>query len=704
MTHQPAPPHPPHPPLQPRRIQRLLVANRGEIARRIVRAARDLGIETVGVFSDADATAPYVSECDSAVRLPGTAPAETYLDVAAIIDAARRTEADAVHPGYGFLAENADAAQAVIDAGLTWVGPSPAAMRAMASKLSAKQIVQAAGVPVLPSVPLEGDDADAWTRPAEQVGFPVLVKASAGGGGRGMRIVDTPDALAAAVRAARREAQAAFGDETVYCERLVRRGRHVEVQVIGDLAGTVVHAYERECSLQRRHQKILEESPSPGTHPDVLARMYEAAVAVAKAVDYTSLGTVEFMLEDPDPSSPPGSDPDARFFFLEMNTRLQVEHPVTEMVTGLDLVEHQLRLAGGEPLDLEQSHIVPIWNAVEVRLVAEDPATGWVPSSGTLTRFEPPDIPGVRWETGVRSGSVVPPHYDSLLAKVIAHGETRDEAFDLLRAALRGLRVHGVATNRQALLALLDDPDVRAGRTTTDLLESRPDALLPPLPPEVRARHALAGALAGYCARQAQRPVGLAPVGWRSMADSVETCALVAADPVLTGEASVEACTVVLRTTRHDQMTAVVDGAAAMDVRVHDWDGEWLDHEVDGIRSRAAVLLAPESDDQDRRIDVFAAGHATRWVEPARLPAGDRAEAARGPSSPVPGTVVAVHVSPGDLVAAGDALVVLEAMKMEHRITADSDASVVEVAVAVGDAVDAHEVLVVLEPKERTDA
>jgi acetyl/propionyl-CoA carboxylase alpha subunit len=699
-------------PQRPRRLTRLLIANRGEIARRITRAARGLGIETVAVFSDADATAVYVTECDLAVRLPGTAAATTYLDVAAIIDAARRSGADAVHPGYGFLAENADAAQAIINAGLTWVGPPPAAMRALASKLTAKDLVADAGVPVLPSVRLDGDDEQEWTTAVEGIGYPVLLKASAGGGGRGMRVVDSPAGLGEAVRAARREAQAAFGDPTVFCERLVRRGRHVEVQVIGDLAGTILHVYERECSLQRRHQKILEESPSPGTHADVLARMTQAAVAVAKAVDYSSLGTVEFLLDEADTGGRPGAqpdaeldarsgpDPDARFYFLEMNTRLQVEHPVTEMLIGIDLVEYQLRLAGGEPLDLEQSHLVPFGHAVEVRLVAEDAAAGWVPSSGTLTRFEPPEIRGVRWESAVRTGSVVPPHYDSLLAKVIAHGESRDEAFDLLRAALRGLRVHGVATNREVLLALLDDPDVRAGRTTIDLLESRADSLLTPLPPEVGTRHALVAALAAHCARAADAPHRhLAPGGWRSMADAVDTTVLVAAQ----GPASAPS-TVVLRTTRHDQLTAVVDGSAPMDVRVHNWDGEWLDHEVDGVRARAAVLLGPETDDEDRTIDVFGAGYASRWVEPARLPAGDRAETARGPSSPVPGTVVAVHVSPGDVVAAGDALVVLEAMKMEHRITANSDAAVVEVAVAVGDAVDAHEVLVVLEPKERTDA
>ncbi len=670
-------------------IRRLLVANRGEIARRIIRAARGLGIETVGVFSDADADARYVGECDLAVRLPGTSAADTYLDVVAVVAAAKRTGADAVHPGYGFLAENADAAQAVLDAGLVWVGPRPDAMRAMASKLAAKQIVAAAGVPVLPGARLDGDDTQIWAKAAAEIGYPLLVKASAGGGGRGMRVVDDPDALTDAVQAARREAGAAFGDATVYAERYVRRGRHVEVQVVGDHAGTVLHAFERECSLQRRHQKILEESPSPGAHPDVLARMYQAAVAAARAVDYTSLGTVEFLLDDPDPTTEPGTDAQARFYFLEMNTRLQVEHPVTEMITGLDLVATQLLLATGEPLHVTQDDVSVSGHAVEVRLVAENPAAGWVPSSGRLLRFEPPDVPGVRWDSGVVTGSTVPAYYDSLIAKVIAHGSTRTQALDRLRAALSGLRVHGVATNREALLAILDDADVRVGRTTIDVLEARADSFVTPPSTDLLDRHAVTAALAARAERETRRPTrALAPTGWRSMAETVETV-------IFGGDV---ARRVTLRTGRTGTTTVAVDDATPVEVHTHSWDGEILDVELDGVRRPARVLVGEERDDAERTIHVFADGHASAWTEPARLPAGEGSESARGPSSPVPGTIVAVHVNPGDVVAAGDPLVVLEAMKMEHRITADADASVVEVVVAVGDAVDAHEVLVVLEP------
>ncbi|MGB9375153.1 MAG: biotin/lipoyl-containing protein, partial [Jiangellales bacterium] len=341
-------------------------------------------------------------------------------------------------------------------------------------------------------------------------------------------------------------------------------------------------------------------------------------------------------------------------------------------------------------LTVAQDDVERHGHAVEVRLVAEDPAACWVPSSGTLVRFEPPDVPGVRWDSGVASGSAVPPYYDSLIAKIIAHAPTRDEALDRMRAALRGLRVHGVATNRQALLTLVDDPDVRAGRTTIDLLEARAAVLVPDLPAGVAERHAIAAALAVHADADTARPTaGYAPRGWRSMADAIDTT-------VITRGAAEH--TVTQRTDRAGTNTISVDGGEEHQVVVTGWDGEWLVHEIDGVRRRAGVLLAPERDDGDRSLDVFSEGHATSWVEPARLPAGDRAEAARGPSSPVPGTIVAVRVAPGDVVASGDALVVLEAMKMEHRITADTAATVVEVAVAVGDAVDAHEVLVVLEP------
>lgn len=670
-------------------IRRLLVANRGEIARRIIGAAHDLGMQTVGMYSDADADARYVQECDLAVRLPGTSPAQTYLDVAAVVSAAVQTGADAVHPGYGFLAENADAAQAVVAAGLTWVGPEPEAMRAMARKLTAKSIVAAAGVPVLPSQRLDGDDPADWVARAAEVGYPLLVKASAGGGGRGMRVVQRRQDLAESVQAARREADAAFGDPTVYAERYVARGRHVEVQVVGD-GDRVLHLFERECSLQRRHQKILEETPSPGTHPAVLQRMYAAAVAAAEAVEYRSLGTVEFLLDDPDEGAEPGSDPQASFYFLEMNTRLQVEHPVTELVTGLDLVQTQLRLAAGAPLDLRQDDIVRHGNAVEVRLVAENPAAGWVPSAGLLERFEMPEVSGVRWDSGVRSGSTVAPHYDSLLAKVIAHGSTRFEALDRLRRALDGLRVHGVDTNRDALRVLVDDADVRAGRTTIDLLGRRHGDLAASPPAWVLAQHGALASLAAYQQRASTSPAaGLAPPGWRSLADASEHTSLIGPSGRLG---------VTVRTDRAGTVHVSVDDQQPWSAVVHAWDGEVLDVELDGVRRRAAVLLEPEHDGTDRRLHVFSDGWCTDWTEPARLPAGNRVEAARGPSSPVPGTVVAVHVEPGDIVAAGDGLVVLEAMKMEHHLTADADAAVVEVVVQVGDAVDAHEVLVVLEP------
>ncbi|MEI7926816.1 MAG: biotin carboxylase N-terminal domain-containing protein, partial [Chloroflexota bacterium] len=430
-------------------IRRLLIANRGEIARRIARTCASLGIETVAVFSDADADALFARESMRGVHLPGNSSAETYLRIDLIVDAALRSGSDAVHPGYGFLAENPAFAQAVLDAGLTWVGPPPSAMASMGSKIEAKRLMRAAGVSVLP----EGDDA----------GFPALVKASAGGGGRGMRIVRSADELAAAVEAAQREALAAFGDSTVFIERYVERGRHIEIQVFADQHGQCVSLFERECSIQRRHQKIVEECPSPAVSEALRAEMGAAAEAAARAVSYVGAGTVEFLLA-----------PDGRFYFLEMNTRLQVEHPVTELVTGLDLVAMQIRVAEGAPLP--PVALAPSINghAVEVRLCAEDPAGGYLPQTGRLARFEVPNLDNVRVDTGVESGSEVSPYYDSMIAKVVAWGVTREEAARTLAQALAGSRLHGVTTNRDQLLQVLRHPEFLAGNIDTGFLERNP--------------------------------------------------------------------------------------------------------------------------------------------------------------------------------------------------------------------------------------
>ncbi|GAB3855963.1 biotin carboxylase N-terminal domain-containing protein [Micromonospora andamanensis] len=442
----------------------------GEIARRVFATCRALGIETVAVHSDADADAPFVAEADQAVRLPGNAPAETYLRTDLILDAARRCGADAVHPGYGFLAENAGFATAVTDAGLTWVGPAAKAIAAMGDKIAAKALLAEAGVPMLPT----------WTDPAQVTTFPVLVKASAGGGGRGMRVVRDADGLAEAVAAARREAAAAFGDGTVFIERYVERGRHVEVQIFGDSHGTVVALGVRDCSIQRRHQKIVEEAPGVLTD-EVRERLHEAAVSAGRAVDYVGAGTVEFLLA-----------PDGEIHFLEMNTRLQVEHPVTELTTGLDLVRLQLLVAEGAPLPLVATPPATGY-AIEVRLCAEDPGQGYRPATGTLHRFTLPGVatefgslsaPGLRLDSGVFDGSAVSVHYDSMLAKVIAWAPTRAAAARALAGALARAELHGVTTNRDLLVRVLRSPEFAAVDVDTGFLDRHPEVFAPLLPAE----------------------------------------------------------------------------------------------------------------------------------------------------------------------------------------------------------------------------
>ncbi|HWS76579.1 MAG TPA: biotin carboxylase N-terminal domain-containing protein, partial [Quisquiliibacterium sp.] len=440
-----------------RPIRRLLVANRGEIARRIFRTARGMGIETVAVYSDGDANAPFVHEADRAVSLDGRTPAQSYLDIGKLIEACRRSGADAVHPGYGFLSENSSFAQAVIDAGLTWVGPSPHAIRAIGDKLAAKRLVRTVGVPTLEAFELAaGADAAAA---AESIGYPVLIKASAGGGGRGMRIVESPADLEHAIESARREAASAFGDGTVFLERWLTRSRHVEIQILGDRHGNLVHLFERECSIQRRHQKIIEEAPSPAVSPALRERMTRAALDAARAIGYESAGTVECLVSGDE------------FFFLEVNTRLQVEHPVTEAITGLDLVREQLRIAEGEPLGYAQGDVKMDGHAIEARLCAEDPAAGFLPAGGTIAAWAPPTGPGVRVDSGIETGSEIGIDFDAMIAKVIVKAPTRREAAMHLARALESTRIQGITHNRDFLVSILRTPEFLAGDTTTDFIE-----------------------------------------------------------------------------------------------------------------------------------------------------------------------------------------------------------------------------------------
>ena len=655
-------------------IRRILVANRGEIARRVFRTARAMGIETVAVFSEPDVDAPFVREADIAIPLRGATSAETYLDVEQILDAVRRSGADAVHPGYGFLSENAAFAEQMAAAGVTWIGPTPDSIRAMALKVEAKRLAATAGVPLVPGAEL-GDGVDAAAVAAE-VGYPLLVKASAGGGGKGMRIVERPEDLAEALESARREAQASFGDPTVFLERYLTESRHVEVQVFGDTHGNVVHLGERECSIQRRHQKIVEESPSPGLAAHLAEPMYAAALSLAQSIGYVGAGTVEFIVA--------GEGDSQEFYFLEMNTRLQVEHPVTEMVTGLDLVEWQIRVARGEELPRTQGEIAPCGHAIEVRLYAEDPSRGYLPNTGTLERFETPL--GLRVDSGVESGSVVSAYYDPMLAKVIAQAADRDTAAAQLARGLRAARIHGLVTNRESLVAILQSDRFLAGDTTTAFLDHEPAALAPEIPATVLDRHLTAIAAHGGDA------VAGVPRGWRNVPSVPE---LIGVTPLGADDGP----TIAYREARDGLHVSVVPpGADAHleagrdlgDARV-DVDGDQVTVTLDGVRVPHTVSA------YGHLICVDDGLWSTQWRMRPRFADLEAGASAAGPSTPVPGTVTVVEVAPGDRVIAGQTLVVLEAMKMEHRITADADGVVSEVLVEPGQSVDAHQVVAVLE-------
>ncbi len=650
-------------------IRTLLIANRGEIACRIARTCRRLGVRTVAVHSDADADALHVRSCDLAVRLPGDSPADTYLRADLLVDAARRAGADAIHPGYGFLAENAGFARAVIDAGLTWVGPPPSAIEAMGSKVEAKATMRAAGVPVLPDSSVESID---------EIGFPMLVKASAGGGGRGMRLVRTPDALDAARADAEREARSAFGDGTVFCERYVERGRHVEVQVMADTHGNTVALHERECSIQRRHQKIVEEAPSPAVDADLRARMGASAIAAAEGVGYVGAGTVEFLL-----------DAEGSFAFLEMNTRLQVEHPVTEAITGLDLVELQLRVAEGRPLPSEALDPPLVGHAIEVRLTAEDPDADYRPSTGTFHLVELPDH--VRVDTGITSGSAISPFYDSMVAKVIAHGATRDDAIRQLAGALRDARLHGPVTNVRQLRRILDHPEFLAGRLHTEFLDEHPctgddDAGTgPPVLPLVAA----AMALRAWNRRSATVLAGV-PGGWRNNPAVEQFVELAHGDTVHRVGYRLgrrPTCTVDGEATDVDPNAI---GVAALDRQTAQLT---LDAPTTGPAVTVPWSVHRVTEPSGITVHVDGPEGTTTFTVVPRFPLPDLAGAAGSLAAPMPGSIVRVHVAVGDTVTAGQPLVAVEAMKMEHQVHAPADGTVEEILVTPGDQVETGQAL-----------
>jgi acetyl/propionyl-CoA carboxylase alpha subunit len=618
-------------------IGSVLIANRGEIARRIIRTARRLGVATVAVYSEADAGAPHVAEADQAVLIGPPPARESYLDAVAILEAARRTGAEAIHPGYGFLSENADFAERVGQAGLIWVGPPPDAIRAMGLKDAAKRLMAEAGVPTTPGYLGDDQATKALAREAANIGWPVLIKAVAGGGGKGMRRVDRAEDFTAALDAARREAAAAFGDDRVLLERYVTRPRHIEVQVFGDTHGNVVHLFERDCSLQRRHQKVVEEAPAPGMDATTRAAICEAAVRAARAVDYVSAGTIEFIA---DASAGLSAD---RIWFMEMNTRLQVEHPVTEAITGLDLVEWQLRVASGEPLPLAQDQITMTGAAMEARLYAEDPAKGFLPSIGPLSEFFIPDA-GARIDSGVEKGGDISPFYDPMIAKLIVHAPTREDAASQLAVVCGGIEVWPVKTNAGFLTRLVSEPDFIAGEIDTGFIEARLTELTAKPEPSNFLLTEAASALAAPDDGQPWSAGELA--GFRLAAPAAPS--LLQAD-----ERTFE---------------AQVDPA-----------------------------LEPAFPVSDGQAVLFEAGEAFAFTRP-RSAGGDAEHGGDGQvRAPMPGRIVLVPVAAGGKVAKGQTLVTLEAMKMEHAQTAPFDATVAEVLCAVGDQVSEGALLIRLE-------
>ena len=654
-------------------IRRLLVANRGEIARRVFRTAKEMGIFTVAVHSNGDAEAPFVTDADLGIALGGTTATESYLDAQKILAAAMSVGADAIHPGYGFLSENADFAQAVSDAGITWIGPPPAAIAAMGDKLAAKRTMVDADVPTLPSV--EVTDSTDVVSVGNEIGFPLLVKASAGGGGKGMRVVDNDSALEDAISGAKREALSAFGNDTVFLERYLTTPRHIEIQVLGDRHGNVLHCFERECSIQRRHQKVIEEAPSPVLSEALRGRMGDAAVAAVQAIGYESAGTVEFLLD--------GTGDDAEFFFLEVNTRLQVEHPVTEEITGLDLVREQIRIANGEPLGYEQSDLSISGHSIEVRLYAEDPANDFLPATGRVDIWEPVVGPSVRYDSGIESGSEVSVEFDPMLAKVISHAPSRSEAALKLALALERTRLHGIVTNRDFLVATLRNEEFLAGNTTTDFI-SRVDIPGQRIPGDCELEDAaVAVALVSQqLHRNEAGPLSFMPSGFRNSSMPSQQMLLL-----------------------HEDREIEVNYRALR-------DGSFEIRLGDAEELRSATLVSLDDDRFEIRLDeVRASGYASkfanRWcvdipagsltfTEKSRFPEPDSADVEGGLTAPMPGKILAIEVAEGDSVDAGQLLVLMEAMKMEHQIVAAFDGSVTEVRVAVGDQVDNGQLLVVI--------
>jgi len=653
------------------------VANRGEIARRVMRTLREMGIASVAVYSDADAAAPHVAEADEAVRIGPSPSRESYLAIDRIIEVAVSIGVDAVHPGYGFLAENPDFADRCGEVGLAFIGPPAEAIRKMGSKIEAKAIMAAAGVPVIPGCSGVGLSDDALAAEARKIGLPVLIKASAGGGGKGMRIAHDESEVPQALAAARREASSAFGDDTLLLERYFEAPRHIEVQIFGDAKGRVIHLRERECSVQRRYQKIIEEAPSTAVDDALRGRLGAAAVAAGEAIGYQGAGTVEFIV-----------DQSGDFYFLEVNTRLQVEHPVTEAVTGLDLVRLQVEIAEGSPLELAQDAVATAGHAIEARLYAEDPANDFLPQTGRIALWETPQLPGVRYDSGIEAGTVVGPHYDPMLAKIIAHGATRDDAIRRLVRALQDLGVAGIVTNREFLLAVLTHPAFAAGETDTHFIDRH-------LPPQARSAardpaadrlHAIVATLHDH-ERRRRIPGPLPPSipsGWRNNRWRRQA---------MSYRIGGEVIEVLYEAGASGSFEVEAAGSASRALVVQAGERE-ISLEIDGIRRRFTVAVRSDA--------TFIHGSlgSAELVPIPRFETHTRDAAAGSYVAPMPGAVREVRVSVGDRVEEGTVMLVLEAMKMEHPITAHAAGVVAEVRVEVDQMVEPDEVLVVVEADE----
>lgn len=662
-------------------FQTLLIANRGEIACRVAATARRLGLRTVAVYSDADANAQHVRACDQAVRIGGPEPRDSYLKIDAILAAARAAGAHAVHPGYGFLSENEHFARACEEAGLIFVGPPAQAIAAMGSKSAAKALMERAGVPLVPGYHGDEQAPDFLHRQADAIGYPVLIKASAGGGGKGMRIVESSGAFLEALRSCQREAASSFGDDRVLIERYITKPRHIEIQVFGDQHGQYVYLFERDCSVQRRHQKVIEEAPAPGMTAERRQAMGEAAIAAARAVNYVGAGTVEFIAEQ-----------DGRFYFMEMNTRLQVEHPVTELITGHDLVEWQLRVADGQPLPARQEDLRIDGHAIEVRIYAENPDKDFLPSIGTLRTLRYPEhaafAPGpVRIDSGVRQGSVISPFYDPMIAKVITHGADREQARRRLIRTLADTQVAGVHTNKTFLQRLLGDAAFAQADLDTGLIPRRHDALFPQAGAVPAAVLSLAAC--ALLARQGLPSRGRSPAppadpwsardGWRVGGDYHQTLSL------MVGEQRHD-----LRLERQEQNWRL---QAADGVHLLDWqaaarpdqpEAQSLRVWLDGAEHRGQVL----QDGDQLQVSLDGADWTLSLFDPL-LAAGQGRDEGHGGrlTAPMPGKIIALNVDAGASVKRGDVLLVMEAMKMEHSILAPADGTVTELFFAVGDQV-----------------